>query len=87
MAPPKLPATNDVRPLRLIGSWRDEVADSCGALALGAPRLRRLGLGAESTRLEALFDVVADVGDGLPLALDYSESEGAVPWPWPSSCS
>jgi hypothetical protein len=39
----------------LISFGRDEVADICGALALGASLVRRLGLGAESTRLEALF--------------------------------
>ena len=60
VAPADHPATADGRPLRLIRFGRDEVADICGALALGASLLRRLGLGAESTRLEALFHVVED---------------------------
>jgi len=37
---------------------RDEVADICGALALGGSLLRRLGLGPEAARLEALFSAV-----------------------------
>jgi hypothetical protein len=91
VAPPDHPATDDTRPLRLIGFGRDEVADICGALALGASLLRRLGLGAESTRLEALFDVVEgrlrsaeatpSTGQQLP-AVPYSESEAS-----PAACS
>ena len=38
---------------------RDEVADICGALALGGSLLRRLGLGAEATRFESLYGAVA----------------------------
>ncbi len=38
---------------------RDEVADICGALALGGSLLRRLGLGAEAARLESLYGAVA----------------------------
>jgi hypothetical protein len=38
---------------------RDEVADICGALALGGSLLRRLGLGAEACRLESLYGAVA----------------------------
>jgi hypothetical protein len=38
---------------------RDEVADICGALALGGSLLRRLGLGAEAMRLESLYGAVA----------------------------
>ena len=38
---------------------RDEVADICGALALGGSLLRRLGLGAEAVRFEALYGAVA----------------------------
>jgi hypothetical protein len=38
-----------------IGFLRDEVADICGALALGATVLRRLDRGAEATHLEGLF--------------------------------
>ena len=37
---------------------RDEVAEICGALALGGTLLRRLGLGPEAERLEALFEAV-----------------------------
>jgi hypothetical protein len=37
---------------------KEEVAEICGALALGASLLRRLGLGFEASRLEALFSVV-----------------------------
>ena len=39
---------------------RDEVAEICGALALGGSLLRRLGLGAEAARLEALFGAVEE---------------------------
>ena len=39
---------------------RDEVADICGALALGGSLLRRLGLGLEAARLEALFAAVEE---------------------------
>ena len=77
----------------MIGFGRDEVADTCGALALGASQLRRLGLGAESTRLEALFGLVEDrlrTADAspptwaeLPPGLRYSESEEESP----ASCS
>jgi hypothetical protein len=38
---------------------RDEVADICGALALGGSLLRRLGLQAEALRFESLYGVVA----------------------------
>ncbi|HEV3368746.1 MAG TPA: hypothetical protein VG074_04225 [Acidimicrobiales bacterium] len=38
---------------------RDEVADICGALALGGSLLRRLGLGAEAKRFESLYGAVA----------------------------
>ncbi|HUE06152.1 MAG TPA: hypothetical protein VMP41_01915 [Acidimicrobiales bacterium] len=38
---------------------RDEVADICGALALGGSLLRRLGLGAEAVRFESLYGAVA----------------------------
>jgi hypothetical protein len=38
---------------------REEVADICGALALGGSLLRRLGLGAEAVRLESLYGAVA----------------------------
>jgi hypothetical protein len=38
---------------------RDEVADICGALALGSSLLRRLGLGAEAVRFESLYGAVA----------------------------
>ncbi|HWF15752.1 MAG TPA: hypothetical protein VG244_06185 [Acidimicrobiales bacterium] len=38
---------------------RVEVADICGALALGGSLLRRLGLGAEAARLESLYAAVA----------------------------
>ena len=37
---------------------RDEVVEICGALASGGTLLRRLGLGTEAERLEALFDAV-----------------------------
>ena len=44
---------------------RDEVAGICGALALGGSLLRRLGLGAEAVRFEALYAAVADrLSDG-----------------------
>jgi hypothetical protein len=42
-----------------IGFIRDEVADICGALALGGSLLRRLGLGAEAMRFESLYGTVA----------------------------
>jgi hypothetical protein len=38
---------------------RDEVADICGALALGGSLLRRLGLGSEAVRFESLYGAVA----------------------------
>jgi hypothetical protein len=38
---------------------RDEVADICGALALGGSLLRRLGLGTEALRFESLYGAVA----------------------------
>ena len=38
---------------------RDEVADICGALALGGSLLRRLGLCPEAGRFEALYAAVA----------------------------
>jgi hypothetical protein len=38
---------------------RVEVADICGALALGGSLLRRLGLGPEAARLESLYGAVA----------------------------
>jgi hypothetical protein len=38
---------------------KDEVADICGALALGGSLLRRLGLGAEAVRFESLYGAVA----------------------------
>jgi hypothetical protein len=38
---------------------RDEVADICGALALGGSLLRRLGLVAEASRFESLYGAVA----------------------------
>ncbi len=37
---------------------KEEVAEICGALALGASLLRRLGLGSEASRLEILFSMV-----------------------------
>jgi hypothetical protein len=42
-----------------IDFMRDEVADICGALALGGSLLRRLGLGAEAVRFESLYGAVA----------------------------
>jgi hypothetical protein len=49
---------------------RVEVADICGALALGGSLLRRLGLGAEAARLESLYGAVAArlAGDSQPSA-------------------
>lgn len=44
---------------RSIDFLKDEVADICGALALGGSLLRRLGLGAEAVRLETLYGAVA----------------------------
>jgi hypothetical protein len=38
---------------------RDDVADICGALALGGSLLRRLGQEAEALRFESLYCVVA----------------------------
>jgi hypothetical protein len=38
---------------------RDEVADICGALALGGSLLRRLDLCAEAARFECLYRAVA----------------------------
>ncbi len=53
MAPPQpewRPATIDF--------LREEVVEICAALALGGTLLRRLGLGPEAYRLEALFGSV-----------------------------
>ena len=48
---------------------RDEVADICGALALGGSLLRRLGLAAEAVRFETLYGAVA-----ARLAEDFQSS-------------
>ena len=48
---------------------RDEVADICGALALGGSLLRRLGLAAEAVRFESLYGAVA-----ARLAEDFQSS-------------
>ena len=52
------PAAHPGTPEPPIDFLRDEVVEICGALALGGTLLRRLGLGAEAERLEALFDAV-----------------------------
>jgi hypothetical protein len=52
------PAALPGAPGAAIDFLRDEVAEICGALALGGTLLRRLGLGPEAERLEALFDAV-----------------------------
>jgi hypothetical protein len=44
-----------------VGFLKEEVAEICGALALGASLLRRLGLGAEASRLEVLFGAVENL--------------------------
>jgi hypothetical protein len=54
---------------------RDEVADICGALALGGSLLRRLGLGAEAVRFESLYGaVVARLADGGQAESELSRS-------------
>ena len=50
-----------------IGFQRDEVADICGALALGGALLYRLGLRPEAERLEVLFGSVRARLAGQPL--------------------
>jgi len=56
----------------------DEVADICGALALGAALLQRLGLGAEASRLESLFGVVQGrLAEAQPAAGDSAEGASA----------
>jgi hypothetical protein len=52
------PAAHPITAEPPIDFLRDEVVEICGALALGGTLLRRLGLGAEAERLEALFDAV-----------------------------
>jgi hypothetical protein len=57
---------------------RDEVVEICAALALGATLLRRLGLGPEAGRLEALFGAVESrLAPAQPGA--DSDSEGPSP--------
>jgi hypothetical protein len=54
------------------------VADICGALALGATLLRRLGLGAEAGRLEVLFaDVEGRLAEGQASAAEPSSGDSA----------
>jgi len=54
------PAARPVAAGGPIDFLRDEVAEICGALALGGSLLRRLGLGPEAARLEALFRAVEE---------------------------
>jgi hypothetical protein len=51
------------------------VADICAALALGCSLLRRLGLGGEADRLEALFSAVESRLGSDQLAEDSEDSE------------
>jgi hypothetical protein len=54
---------------------RDEVADICGALALGGSLLRRLGLAAEALRFESLYGAVAGrLADGAQSSAEPSGS-------------
>jgi hypothetical protein len=55
------------------------VADICGALALGGSLLRRLGLGPEAGRLEALFCAVESRLAPRQLAEDSEDSEDSAP--------
>jgi hypothetical protein len=50
---------------------REEVADICRALALGAALLRRLGQWTEAARLEGLFGLVEErLGPAQPAAAE-----------------
>jgi hypothetical protein len=61
-----------------IDFMRVEVADICGALALGGSLLRRLGLGAEAARLEALFVAVQErLAEPPPAAAPRAEPQPA----------
>jgi hypothetical protein len=52
------------------------VADICAALALGGSLLRRLGLGPEADRLEALFSAVESrLGSGGQPSADSEDSD------------
>jgi hypothetical protein len=55
------------------------VADICAALALGGSLLRRLGLGPEAARLEALFCAVESRLAPCQLAEDSEDSEVWAP--------
>ena len=57
---------------------RVEVAEICGALALGGSLLRRLGLGPEAARLEALFVAVEErLAEAPPAAAPPAEPQPA----------
>ena len=56
---------------------RAEVVEICGALALGGSLLRRLGLGAEAARLEALFGAVQDRLAEAQSAAGFSPASGS----------
>ena len=57
-----------------LGFLREEVAEICGALALGGTLLRRLGLDGEAERLEALFGAVEGRLAGSQSAAAFSAS-------------
>lgn len=55
------------------------MADICAALALGGSLLRRLGLGPEAARLEALFCAVESRLAPCQLAEVSEDSEASAP--------
>jgi len=61
-----------------IDFMRVEVAEICGGLALGGSLLRRLGLGPEASRLEALFLAVQErLAEAPPAAAPPAEDQPA----------
>jgi hypothetical protein len=57
---------------------RVEVAEICGALALGGSLLRRLGLAPEAARLEVLFAAVEErLNEAPPAAASPDEPQPA----------
>jgi hypothetical protein len=74
VAPSPFPGTLASR----IDFMRVEVVEICGALALGGSLLRRLGLGPEAARLEALFAAVEErLAEAPPGAAPRTEPQSA----------
>lgn len=74
VAPSPFPGTLAPR----IDFMRVEVVEICGALALGGSLLRRLGLGPEAARLEALFAAVEErLAEAPPAAAPGTEPQSA----------